>query len=493
MIALGVVTSSVAFAGVVQAPEGGKPVVVIAKGVVCGPLAGGWSIDPADRRMVTPPAANAPNLARTLEVKIADSFAGCGASKQTVTLIALGPWPDLDPAGVTLFADDGRLELRGQRLKGVQVMWNAPPQDKQAVRQGSDACLDAPTAKIQTCAIPMLAGLPADVELTWLPAFGRFGADVVTFDAFGNRVDADARRLKPARVVLSKPLVQSGGVDITNGPARIALAHPEAVSAVDCGAASCELGDRGVSVRSVPEPMTSVTLKLKLVPRVVQARGDAFDTVVSTTVPLLSCPLAIVPGTTVRDVDDPNIVVKLDPSCGRDPVNLRWSAGGDQADVRKVVRTTDGVYVVLHISRVTSERITVTAVRPELDRTTVASATAKTVPLAEPRVSLQLDGYGKIDFIPTNRPARIVVSSAGDAGRLVPLPVDGAYRVVAINGGSAIQAEEHAEGFVSLRFGYRLPSLPADLATTDLVVTTEHVQRAVREAAVPAPIGATAY
>src|SRR5689334_11922669 len=112
----GIVTSvSFAHAGVIQAPEGGKPVLAVDKGVVCGPLIGGWTLDPNDRRMVVPPPANAPNIVRGLDAKIADTQAGCAASKQTVTLVALGATPELDPAGITLWADDGRLELRGQR------------------------------------------------------------------------------------------------------------------------------------------------------------------------------------------------------------------------------------------------------------------------------------------------------------------------------------------------------------------------------------------
>src|SRR5262249_54144372 len=161
-----------------------------------------------------------PNLARTLEVKIADTAAGCAASKQTITLVALGPWPEIDPAGITLWPDDGRIELRGQRLKGVQVAWTADG------KQGSDACLDAPAAKAQSCAIPIKPGLAADAQLAWLPPYGRFGADVTTFDALGNRIDGDGIRIKPARVVLTRPLVQTAGVDVTSG-ARVALAHPE--------------------------------------------------------------------------------------------------------------------------------------------------------------------------------------------------------------------------------------------------------------------------
>src|ERR1700747_1613507 len=121
VVASALIAATTARAGVVQVPEGGRPVAAIAKGVVCGPLAGGWTIDAADRRMIVPPAANAPGMARTLDVRIADSQPGCATTTQTLTLIALGPAPDLDSAGVTFWPDDGRVELRGQRLKGVQV------------------------------------------------------------------------------------------------------------------------------------------------------------------------------------------------------------------------------------------------------------------------------------------------------------------------------------------------------------------------------------
>ncbi len=485
--------STAAHAGTVQVPEGGKPVPVVGKGVVCGPLAGGWAIDAADRRMVVPPAANAPNLARALEVKIAETAAGCATAKQTVTLVALGAWPDLDPSAVALYPDDGRLELHGQRLKGVQIAWSAPAEDKVPARTGTDACLDAAPGKVQACVIPLPPGLPLDVQLAWLPAFGRTGDDVITYDGFGTRVAVDALRLRPARIVLSKSLVPARGIDVTNGPARIVLARPEAVASADCAPASCELYDRGVAVRSVPDPVTAVTVRLHLAPRVVMARGDAFDTVVTATLPLLACPLAIIADTVVRDVDDPSAVVRLDPSCGREPINLRWSAGGDRAEVGKVVKAADGIYVLLHLSRITAEHVTITASRPEIENTIIASATAKTVPLPQPHVSLELAGHGKIDFVPTNRPATIVVSSGGDAGKLVPVPIEGAYTVATDRGATVIRAADSAEGFVSLRLAYRVASLPGELATADLVIITERVQRAVREAAVPAAIGASAY
>ena len=485
--------ASAADADVVQVPEGSKAIQAIAKGVVCGPLPGGWVIDATDRRMVTPPPATPPTTVRTLDVKVADTVAGCATSKQTITLNATGAWPELDATGVTLFPDDGRLELKGGHLKGVVITWSVPGDEKTPARHGADQCLDATPAKVGTCAIPLAPGLPLDVQLMWLPQYGRYGDDVTTFDGAGNRVDHDALRLHPAKIVLSKPLVQTTGVDVTNGPARVALSHPEAVSWVDCGAtATCEL-DRGVVVRAVPSPVTQVALRLRLAPRVYVARGDALDAVVSATVPILACPMSVVAGSVVRDVDDASAVVKLDSNCGRDPNRLRWSAGGDLADVRAVVKATDGIYVLLGITRVTAEKITITATRPELDNTIVASTTGKTVPLPVPHIALELVGHGKIDFVPTNRPAKIIVSGTGELGALHPVAVPGVYSLSDEGGVTSIRAADSAEGFVSLRLAYRMPTLPGELATADLVTITERVQRAVREAAVPVAIGARAY
>src|SRR6185503_5952527 len=107
--------------------------------------------------------------------------------------------------------------LRGQRLKGLVVGWG----------KGADACIDPQGVKPQTCTIALSPGLPTDVVLSWLPQYGRFGADVTTYDALGNRVDGDAQRIHPARVILSKPLVQATGIDVVALPARVVLTHPE--------------------------------------------------------------------------------------------------------------------------------------------------------------------------------------------------------------------------------------------------------------------------
>jgi hypothetical protein len=55
-----------------------------------------------------------------------------------------------------------------------------------------------------------------------------------------------------------------------------------------------------------------------------------------------------------------------------------------------------------------------------------------------------------------------------------------------------VRGDDNAGGFVTLRFGYRVDGLPPELEGVDLAVISERVQRAVREASVPAPFSTTA-
>jgi len=165
---------------------------------------------------------------------------------------------------------------------------------------------------------------------------------------------------------------------------------------------------------------------------------------------MLSCPMTVVDGTALRDVDDASVMVKLDPQCSKDPLKtcrtkpgnvsrtLRLTSTlsqgvefdgdvGDQADVRRVVKASDGVYVQLRIGRITSDKLTVSAARLELDSTIVASAAARIFQLPQPRVALELVGHGKIDFVPT-QPRRRRHDGRGEPDRAVR-PAPGRGRV----------------------------------------------------------------
>lgn len=478
-----------AAAPVIQVPEGGRAVPAVQKGVVCGPLRGGWSLA-EDGRSVQPPS-RPDDDARTQEVKVADSAEQCAASQATVTLIATGPLPRVDGAASSFYPDDGRLELRGTGLMEVGIAWSGMPRGeaRSTPMEGQDVCLTPSTGKGPVeCAVPVAQGLPTDAALYWIPPHGRRGPDVTTYDASGRVVDPESMRLRPGRVVLTQPLVQSSGIDVSKGPATVAVSHSEAIATADCGLVRCEVGDGVISVRNVPGVDATVTLRLRLTPRVLFARGDALEQGLSATLPVLACPLTAVQGTVLRDAEDSALVARLDASCAHDPRALVWTVNNQRARVERVVKAADGTYVMLRTGGLPDPQAVITALTSRQDGTVVASETVKTVPMPAPRATLELPGHGPIDFIPTNRPARVQVAAATEQGRFSLRPLTGAYTVTVKDGATLVQGEAAAGGFVALRFGYQVPSLPGELATTDLAFASERVQRLVREASVPAKV-----
>lgn len=490
LLLVGLMASTLAAAApVVQVPEGGGAVEVVAKGVVCGPVRGGWVLA-ADGRSVRPPA-KAEEGTRTLVLKVAASAALCDASQDTVTVIATGAFPRIDAAASTFFPDEGRVELRGTGLENVTLTWSGTPRAEPhpGTLEGQDLCQAPSTDKGRSeCTIPVARGLPTDTVFHWVPPHGKRGPEVTTYDTAGNVVPTEDFRLRPGRVVLTQPLVLSSGIDVSKGPGAVAVSHSEAIASADCGAVRCEVGEGAVSVRNVPGVDASVTLRLRLAPRVFFARGEALEQVLSETLPVLACALTAVEGSVLRDAEDPALVARLDTGCAHDPRKLLWTVNNQRARVERVVKAPDGNYVLLRTGGTSDPQVTISAMTSRLDGTVVATETARTMTLLDPRANLVLPGHGAIDFVPTNRPAEVHVSSSGGPGRFVPRPLGGAYGVTVKDGAPLIQGEATAGGFVALRFGYQLPTLPAELATTDLVVVSERVQRSVREASVPTRI-----
>ncbi|MDC0710970.1 hypothetical protein POL68_21035 [Stigmatella sp. ncwal1] len=473
-----------------QVPEGGRAIEAVARGVICGPVRGGWTLS-SDGRSIRPPA-KADENSRTIELKVAPDEALCNTSQDTVTVIATGAFPRIDAAATTFFPDDGRVDLRGANLQGVIIAWSGVPRTEQAPGplEGQDLCL-SPTAgnKPSECAVPVRQGLPTDAALYWVPPYGKRGPEVTTYDASGNVVDPETFRLRPGRIVLTQALIQSSGIDLSKGPeGAVTVSHPEAVASVDCGLSRCEVNDNAIAIRHVAGVDVSVSLRLRLAARVFFARGDALEQSVSATLPVLACPLAAVEGTVLRDADDSALVLRLDPSCSLEPRSLLWTVNGERARVERVVKTSEGTYGLLRTRGTSSQQVTITATTSRIDGTVVASTTAETVPLPGPRALLEMKDSGPIDFIPTNRPAEVKVAGSGGVGRFVLRPLDGVYSVTVDGNTTLIQGDATAGGFVSLRFGYRVPTLPAELATMDLVSVNERVQRVVREASVPVDI-----
>lgn len=469
-----VALATISHAEVLQAPEGGKHFSVGKDRVICGAMPEGWTAT-ADRRSVRPPeTATVTN--RTVEIRVA-AEGDCQRGSTTITLNATGPWPDIDPATVSFYPDEGRLDFKGRRLEQVQVRWRA--QD----RSGQQVCI-TPTAsgKNQQCVIPLERKLPTSAVLEWYPAFAR-SDDAVTFDAQGRQAFASAFTLQPAKTFLGQIFTPVESVDVSQGFGVLPVAHPEALASADCALARCELGDEGIVVRSVPAQATQITVTARLSPRFVISRGDRLESTASANFALLRCPLAVVSGPPIRDAESPQILVRVAERCQSD-ARLHWSVGTESAEVVRSVRTSDGDYVLLRTGQLAGGSVTITATRADSTISVVGTVTTPTMAPPRPHATLELPGHGAIDFIPTNREALWLLGSVPHA-RVLPLELPGAYSVRADKDRIFIRGEGSAGGFASLRMAYHRDDLPKGFDDVNLAVLTETVQRPLREASVP--------
>jgi hypothetical protein len=393
-----------------------------------------------------------------------------------------GPAAQVDPASVVLFVDQGRVELNGVHLDGSRLRWHT------ATSSGEDVCWSPKTlAHAQSCVFGVAHHLPADAPLELLPALAPGERPPAASDA------APLATLRPARVVLDRILPASAAIDLTNGAGRLALLHPEAVASVDCGQARCELSEAAVLVGAVSGAATSLTLRLRLAPRYFVAHDDAQETMVTRAISVVHCQAAVLSGPPPRHAEATRVIVRMDARCGAEARALHWTMNGDHIEVERVVKesTADDapVDVQLSVGDIEDAQVTLMATRPAPDDSVIAIAHQETRPAPQPRAALELPGFGKVDFVPTNREAVLRTAPVNERARLAPLPVEGAYRVRFEGGLARVQAEEGAGGFVALRFGYRVDGLPTAFAATDLAILTEPLQRPLREASVPAPLG----
>ncbi len=391
--------------------------------------------------------------------------------------------PEIDPTSVALYLDQGRLEFEGLHLRNVRVRWET------GHGSGMDICLDPkPSGKREACSFSVPRDLPGDAPLAWAASSG-FEA----IDASGKPPAGSFVPLRAARVVLDRLFpIATTTVDLTNGLGRIPLAHPEAVAAVDCPQARCELGDAAVQVRAIGAAVAVLTAHVHLAPHYFLLQGGTPASTVTQSISVLHCPASIVSGAPLRRADATNVVVRLDGRCGGEARELRWTANGEPATVVRVAKDGDAILALISVGDLEDATLTLTASRPEADGSVIAVARAATRPAPLPRAQLELPDYGPIDFLPTNRDAVVRIAPVGDRTHLVLLPVEGAYQVVGAAGGARLRGENSVGGFVSLRFGYRAEGLPAPFAETDLAVLSESLQRPIREASVPAPIGPSA-
>ena len=472
-----------AAAAVLAAPVGGAAISLPPGHVLCD-VPGSWTPEAAGTR-IRPPL-DATQIGKSVTVRVAPLPSGCAASKDTDTFAATGPLPVADRRTVDLWIDEGHLDLRGTSLEGSRIEWEAKGE------HGSDVC-NAPTVvgAQQSCSYAVSKKLSADPNATafrLLPAGAPKTADI--YDASGKWVPPDSFTIPASRVIVASNLTAERHVDLSTGEAVLGLTHPMAIASADCDSSRCDLLEHDVRVRSLGVSSRSLTLRLRLAPHVFLRSGDNFVQVVNIPLDVTYCPVSLVSPAPLRDTDDVQVVVRVDARCAANPESLRWMANGNGVPVMASEVKDDFVYMLLGIGRLSTEKLTLAALRGTAEAAVIGQITTATAPPAQLRVSLHLPGYGEIDFIPTNRSAIVSATAVGLHGKIVALPVDGAYDVRSQEGHTEVRGTSDG-GYVLMRFALRDESLPGHMDEADLAHFTAYVQRALHAVNMPAPIGDT--
>ncbi|HMI93205.1 MAG TPA: hypothetical protein VK509_17665, partial [Polyangiales bacterium] len=467
-----------------QIPDGADFIALPGSAVLCGDVPQGFVVD-ATRKRLRPRSELAPGY--QVAAKIAARANAC-AEGTAITLLITDDHPSFDPDSVTVAVDGGRIELTGKRLEGVRIGFAADG------RIGSDVCLNVTREQEREhCAVGIPQDLPADprrLSVLWAPASGQITAEMLLYDRRGRALPPEQARLPIARIVLQRMLPASRTADLGTSEGRLQLEHPEAVSSVECNNARCELIDGRAIVAGLPATAQSLAVRVRLLPRVFISRGESLESMISDTLDVLRCPLGVVSGEPLRGVDDVQILVRLDSACKADVEQLRWTVSSDPVEVTRVELKPEGAYVLLWVGRIARDRVTVVASRGDTG-SVLAVSTVKTIELPPPHSNVALPGFGEVDFIPRNRDAYLTLSHVQISGSLVPISVRGAYTIEQRDAGYYIRGDAGSSGFTSLRFAYRAPHVPDGFADTDFAHLVDPVQRPIREASVPAPIGAS--
>jgi hypothetical protein len=474
--------SSGARALTLEAPVGGAAIPV-GPGLVACTASGGWLLE-AGGAQLRPPAAEAA-AGSSVVVRVAPSVSGCATSKQQLVLIATGRYPVLEPASVTLYVDEARVEAHGRNLKGASVRWLG------AGRSGVDSCPEPKAeAALQSCAWVVGRELSADPSadtLRLLPAFAQVGEGQRLFDAQGQPVPPDGVPVAPARVVLGRLLGSDTAIDLSMGRAEVALTHPEAVSSAECGALDCSFVAQRLQVSSTA-PVTSAELRLRLAPRVFLQRKGVLETAPSFKLPVLHCAMTLASGEPVRKNDAAKVVVRLDRRCLASRELYRFTVGDAPLRVFGDAETDAGLFVVLELGSYAQEQLEITARRSDTNAV-VATLTSPTRAVGPVRASLALTDSPRLDFIPTNRPAFVNVSRLPQGEHWELVSLRNVYSAGRAGERMTVVGDPDAEGYTQLQFALRNEAVPAALGDVDLALVADPLQRKIQEANVPVPLG----
>lgn len=472
----------------VHAPVGGRSFALAdlgIAGVICGRIPGPWRAVSGGRMLIPPALEDA--VGEAVEVSLAPAGTTCDRSRESLLLVATGPKPLLAPESLVWSVDEGRLDGAGRRLQGAVLWWSS------GERSGHDVC-HAPTdaGELQRCTWSTGRDAPADPDLLRVGAYpegSRPGPDALFVDERGRPWVDVVPQLKPPRLVVQRVFPVESSVDLSTGEGELSLVHSETVAAAECRPLDCEMRDGKVVVRGSNAPVNSVQLTLRLRPRVFLQEDNRFQTQVTGTLGILSCPMRIVSGEAFRNNDGARVAVRLDGLCARDVPRLEFRVNRRRLRLIDTHHDGEGTLVLLHLGSVGGEDIVITASRASsAGPVVVAVAQGKTRPLPPLRAVLEVRGFPNVDFIPTNRWAHVHVAPPAEDVYAVALPILGVYETRYEGRQSAIRGDHYAAGLTGIRLGVRSTRLPTAFAHHNLAVVDDPLLRSVHEANVPAQL-----
>jgi hypothetical protein len=450
--------------------------------VACGDPGNGWVLE-ANGTKLRPPS-DPTSVGSTLRLTLAKSTADCSKSSEALTVTALGKLPVVERKSVEIDVDQGRVEVYGAGLDGSALWWRS------AAETGHDVCIAPATqGNQQHCSFNVSRSLgadPAKFVLYLLPP-GALSATGL-FDAAGRPIAPDSLVVLPTRIVIDRVWPAEEVADLSSGEALITLPHGEAVAAVDCDRGLCSLESGMVSIRAARDTPQGANVRLQMRPRVFVRQAQALLDRVSHTVDFVYCPLTGISLGPFRDVDAANLILKLDERCVSIADSLSWSVNGTPAPIVASMPDGNNLLIALGVDHVGSSKLNVIGYRGKAGADVVAVETLTAVPAPRVQSKITLEGLGEIGFVPTNRAARLSATAPKLRGRLVPLSYEGIYSVEEDKNGYRIRGVPDTDGFVSLRFAVRDPTLPGDFARLNLAVFEAPVQRELKAVHIPAPV-----
>jgi hypothetical protein len=469
-----------------EAPVGGKEISLGRGRVACDKPTGGWTL--VGTGLTLKPPENEQAIGQAVELKVSADHGSC-TNGSTVTLVAVGEAPTIDPNSVVVDVDSGTVEAHGKNLRGVGLSWHARS------ASGADVCHDPkPAGTSKRCVWTIGHDLPADpqaLELSWIPPGGRQGTDVTVYDDDGQPLGADAFSVAPNTFLISRLVPPEAAVDLSTGVGEVQLIHPEAMSSVECTGASCSLANGKLVVRAVTSFVSSVDVRLTLAHNVSFKQDDHLEPRPTVRLSVLHCPLSFASGPPLRGVDGALTVVELEGRCAADVQALHFIESNHPLEVVRSETEGQKAWLVLRLGRVTANEIAITALRGSTPEIPVATARTETREPPDVRSVLEIPGMPPLSFIPSNRGAVVHVPPPGYGATLVLLPVEGVYRVETVGRSTLVVGDEFAAGVSTLRFGYRNPTLPGPLKDLDLAVLEDPLGRPIHEVNIPAPIAGT--